>query len=69
MEKFFLYEHAGVPEYWLVYPEDKLVEVFTLGKDGRYGRPDIYSEKSTIKLKILPGLTVDLKAVFGVKVG
>jgi len=69
MEKFFLYEQVGVKEYWLVYPEDKLVEVFSLGTDGRYGRPDIYSEKNTIKLKVLPDLTVDLNPVFGVEIG
>jgi Uma2 family endonuclease len=69
MEKFFLYEQVGVNEYWLVYPDDKLVEVFSLGTDGRYGRPDIYSEKNTIKLKVLPDLTVNLNPVFGVEVG
>jgi Uma2 family endonuclease len=69
MEKFFLYEQVGVKEYWLVYPDDKLVEVFSLGTDGRYGRPDIYSEKNTIKLKVLPDLTVDLNPVFSIEVG
>jgi Uma2 family endonuclease len=69
MEKFFLYEQVGVKEYWLVYPDDKLVEVFSLGTDGRYGRPDIYSEKNAIKLKVLPDLTVDLNPVFGIEVG
>lgn len=69
MGKFFLYEQAGVNEYWLVYPDDKLVEVFSLGTDGRYGRPDLYSEKNTIKLKVLPDLTVDLNPVFGVELG
>lgn len=68
MEKFFLYEQVGVKEYWLVYPDDKLVEVFSLGTDGRYGRPDIYSEKDTIKLKVLPDLTIDLNPVFGVEI-
>ena len=69
MEKFFLYEQVGVKKYWLVYPDDKLVEVFSLGTDGRYGRPDIYSEKNTVKLKVLPDLTVDLNPVFSIEAG
>jgi Uma2 family endonuclease len=68
MEKFFLYERVGVKEYWLVPPGDKIVEVFILGPDGKYGRPDIYSESDTVRLNILNDIKVDLRSVFSIKI-
>ncbi|TGL26135.1 Uma2 family endonuclease [Leptospira bourretii] len=35
VDKFAIYEKYGVPEYWLVFPEQKVIEVFTL-KAGKY---------------------------------
>ncbi|WP_084111043.1 Uma2 family endonuclease [Caldanaerobius fijiensis] len=62
--KFNLYEKAGVKEYWIVEPEGKLVSVFTLGDNGWYGRPELYSEDDSIKVSIFPDLTINLKSVF-----
>ncbi len=62
--KFNKYEKAGVKEYWIVEPEGKLVSVFVLLDDQRYGRPEIYTEDDKIKVSIFPDLMVDLKPVF-----
>ncbi len=62
--KFNKYEKAGVKEYWIVEPEGKLVSVFVLLGDQRYGRPEIYTEDDKIKVSIFPDLIVDLKPVF-----
>ncbi|KLU59470.1 hypothetical protein CEB3_c44560 [Peptococcaceae bacterium CEB3] len=62
--KFDKYEKAGVKEYWLVEPDPKLVTVFTLQDDRKYGRPDIYTEEDTVKVSIFPDLVIDLKPVF-----
>ena len=35
VEKFQIYEKYGVSEYWIVFPEQKVVEVFSL-KEGKY---------------------------------
>jgi len=64
MEKFFLYEKVGVKEYWLVYPLERIVEVFSLGADGRYGRPGLYNETDALHLSLLPGVTINLALVF-----
>ncbi|ABQ27539.1 Uma2 family endonuclease [Geotalea uraniireducens] len=63
-DKFLRYERAGVREYWLADPTAKTVMVFTIGADGRYGRPGIYAEEDTIRVGIFEDLTVDLPAVF-----
>ncbi|MHB8125119.1 MAG: Uma2 family endonuclease [Desulfitobacteriaceae bacterium] len=62
--KFNKYEKAGVREYWIVEPEVKIVSVFVLQNNGRYGRPDVYSEEDQIKVSVFPDLTIDLKPVF-----
>jgi len=62
--KFNSYEQAGVKEYWIVEPEGKLVSVFVLQDDQRYGRPETYIEDDEIKVSIFPDLIVDLKPVF-----
>lgn len=61
---FNKYEQAGVKEYWIVEPDIKLVSVFTLQENQRYGRPELYSEDDEIKVGIFPDLIVDLKPVF-----
>lgn len=62
--KFNKYEEAGIWEYWLVEPDVKLVSVFTLQENKRYGRPDTYTDDDTINVKALPGLIIDLNTVF-----
>ena len=64
-EKFLLYEQAGVQEYWLVHPTDRIVTVFHRGADGAYGRPAVYTPDEHIRVGVLPELEIDLAAVFG----
>jgi Uma2 family endonuclease len=62
--KFNQYEKAGVKAYWIVEPEQKLVSVFTLQPNGRYGRLEMYTEEDKIKVSIFPDLEIDIKAAF-----
>lgn len=62
--KFNSYEKAGVKEYWIVEPEGRLVSVFVLQADQRYGRPEVYSEEDKINVSIFPDLIVDLEPIF-----
>lgn len=59
-----LYERSGVREYWLVHPTDELITVFALGADGRFEPPVFHEGKGTLEVGALPGLTLDLDAVF-----
>ena len=62
--KFDLYENRGVREYWIVDPTGGTVMIFTLGGDGRYGRPRMYGDEGTAPVGIFEHLVVDLKTVF-----
>ena len=62
--KFNEYEKAGVREYWIVEPVGKLVSVFTLQDNKRYGRPEIYMEEDKVNVSIFPDLIIDLSIVF-----
>ena len=54
----------SVKVYWVVEPDQKLVSVFLLQPNGRYGRPEMYTDEDKIKVSIFPDLEIDLKSVF-----
>ncbi|GAV25944.1 hypothetical protein ciss_18770 [Carboxydothermus islandicus] len=54
----------GVREYWFIEPESKIVSVFTLQENKRYGRPEIYTGEDVIKVSIFEDLKIELKHVF-----
>ncbi|QSQ08601.1 hypothetical protein H0A61_00934 [Koleobacter methoxysyntrophicus] len=64
VEKFNLYEKNGVKEYWIIEPEGKIVSVFTLQENSRYGRPELYTEEDKAKVSIFEDLVINLKDVF-----
>ena len=52
-----IYERAGVREYWLVHPFDRMVTVYRL-VDGEYGKPDGYDLTGSTPVSVLPGVTI-----------
>ena len=56
-EKFFEYEQAGVPEYWLVDPERRKVEAYRLGGDGTY-EPAALGDPPALRSDALPGMWI-----------
>ena len=60
------YEQAGVKEYWIVEPDQRLVNVFLLEPNGKYGRVGIYSDEDKVKISIFSDLEIDLSEVFPV---
>lgn len=61
--KFYLYQKAGVKEYWIVTPIRKIVEVFIL-KEGKYGDGKIYRNDDIIPVHALKGCEINLSDVF-----
>lgn len=52
-----LYERAGVREYWIVHPTDRLVTIYTLAA-GAYGKPDIRELEGETPCGVLPEVVV-----------
>ena len=55
------YEHAGIPEYWVVYPFERFVEQFRQGDSG-YTWVDKHEKR--IEFLGMPGVVVDLRDVW-----
>ena len=64
IEKRDAYERAGVREFWLVHPTDHVVTIYTLGADGRYGKPAIHETTGTLASGLFPELFIDWALVF-----
>jgi Uma2 family endonuclease len=62
VRKFNLYLQAGVKEYWIVAPESKTVQVFTL-QEGKY-LGTACDAASVVSSGILEGFSISLSEVF-----
>jgi Uma2 family endonuclease len=63
-EKFQLYQKHGVREYWIVFPEDRSLNVFVLDENLKYKLVGMYANDSKVKVNILEDLVIDLAEVF-----
>jgi Uma2 family endonuclease len=63
-EKFSLYENAGVKEYWIADPYDKVIFVFNLGENKQYGKPRIFAPPDKIESLIIKGLIIETEPLF-----
>jgi len=58
-----IYERFGIREYWLVSPEEKMVEVFTL-EEGRYKIFSQARQAGKIQSWLLVEFELDLRDIF-----
>ncbi len=64
-DKLLLYEKHGVPEYWVIQPEENIIMVYKLNEQKRYDRAKIFSKEDKIELKLKEGtIEIDLEKVF-----
>lgn len=57
------YAEGGVPEYWIVNPEDETILVLTL-RDGTYAEAGTFRRGQSAPSVLLDGFAVDVTAVF-----
>jgi Uma2 family endonuclease len=62
-EKLIAYASAGVPEYWVVNPDARTVEVLTL-RQGVYSSLGAYYGPAVLSSRVVPGLNVKVEQFF-----
>jgi Uma2 family endonuclease len=62
--KFQLYQESGVNEYWLVLPEQQIVQQFVLVDDSSFQLHKMYTDEDSISPLAFPELVIDLAEVF-----
>ena len=62
-EKLAAYASAGVPEYWVVNPDARTVEVLTLRRDV-YSSSGAYYGPAVLPSRVVPGLNVKVEQFF-----
>ena len=61
--KYELYAEAGVPEYWIIDPHQRTVEVFVL-RGGDYDLLGLFGEGDIARSEVVDGFAVDLDEIF-----
>lgn len=60
--KLAAYEKAGVREYWLAHPTDRVLTIYRL-ENGAYGRAVVQEMAGETALSALPGVVVQWEAI------
>lgn len=62
--KLAAYERAGMPEYAIIDPKMRTLNLYTLSQPNAYGQPQLFSEKDQVSFACLTGITFDVNALF-----
>jgi len=64
VRKLRLYERAGVREYWLVHPVDRVLTIYRL-EQGRYGKPDVLELGGETRVGVLEDVVIRWDQLLG----
>jgi len=63
-DKFQLYEEHLVKEYWVVFPDEKVVEIFGLNESGKYHSRGKFVGSDNLTSDVLKGFSLVVNEVF-----
>ena len=61
--KYEIYEEAGVKEYWIVWPYEQTMIVYTL-TDGKFVSSPVISGGDILTTSVLPGFSLNISELF-----
>ena len=64
VEKFLLYQKAGVREYWIADPEVKTITAYIMQPDGEYDDGKLYKTGEKVPVHIFGGHQIDVNDIF-----
>ncbi len=64
IRKFKLYQTLKIKEYWIIYPNEKIVSVFKLNQNNNYELAYYTDENNKLKAGIFEDLYIDLSLIF-----
>ena len=59
-KKLFKYRDAGVREYWIIYPDKRMITVYLFNKDEEKECVTIYSFEDEVPCSVIEGLKIRL---------
>ena len=64
LEKFYLYQKAGVREYWIADPKVKVITVYVMQENGEYNDGEVYQTGKKVPVHIFDGHLIDINHIF-----
>ena len=64
LEKFYLYQRAGVREYWIADPKVKTITAYVMQENGEYDDGEAYQRGEKIPVHIFNGYMIDANDIF-----
>jgi Uma2 family endonuclease len=63
VKKLKLYAAYGIPEYWIISPGKRTIEILTL-RAGQYEQAGLYEEGDSLQSSLLAGFTCAVTEIF-----
>ena len=64
IEKFHLYQRAGVREYWIADPKVRTVTVYVMQENGEYDDGEVYQTGEKVPVHIFDGHLINMNDIF-----
>ena len=62
-EKYEIYEEAGILEYWVVFPDEEILQIYIL-ESKKFIPQKPYTSGDTYSSKVLEGFKIEVKQIF-----